>query len=158
MSDVLLALDTSARWDHMSPPTVGNLQQQIRNLDDKHDQAHDRLRKDLDALAVELSNARELVAALRSDVNLNATRNPNISAIGFSTNQVIAVVLAVLGLAGGFYKLAENQSETNRQQAEIIQRQTETTTAVQALQADSIRRGQQIESLQATVILQKGTK
>lgn len=126
----------------MSPPTTSNLQQQILNLDEKHDTSHDRLRKDYDTLAIELSNTRDLVAALRADLNQVATRQPNISTIGFSTNQVIAVVVTALALAGGFYKLAQNQSET--------------TDAIHQLQTDSIREHQQIESLQATVLLQKG--
>jgi hypothetical protein len=135
----------------VSPPTTSNLQQQLRDLDDKHDTAHDRLRKDVDALAIELSSARELAVAVRNDLNVAIARQTNISAIGFSTNQVIAVVVTALALAGGFYKLAQNQAET--------------TAAIQRLQTDSTRsierqelQRQQIESLQNAVLLQKGTK
>jgi hypothetical protein len=124
----------------VSPPTAGMLQQQISDINDKAEEGHHRLRKDLDLLSDRVSDLTGMVEAHRAEVRAYRTTPTNITNISFSANQLVAIVVASLALAGGFYTISERQSQTN----EAIERMQK----MQELQRI------QLESLTKTVLTQ----
>lgn len=118
MGDNGLAVRTLAEYDiphggFVSPPTANNLQQQLIDLDKKHDAAHKRLREDFDDLAIAVANSQSLTTALRQDFNNFRTNPVNVSTVSFTMNQVIAVLASVLLAAGGCYAIIESVAKVS---------------------------------------------
>jgi hypothetical protein len=125
---------------YVSPPTTSNLQQQLIDLDTKHDKAHDRLRRDFDDLSIAVANMQTVSTALRQDFQNFRTNPVNVNTISFTANQLVAIVVAAIALSGGFYILTERQAETNA----AMERTQKTVEMIRV----------QVETLRATVLTQ----
>ena len=127
----------------MSPPTAGMLQQQISDLDEKHEEGHARLRKDLDALTDKVSDLTMAVEAHRQEVRNYRAAPTNITSVVFSANQVAAILISFLIAAGACYAVIESVAKVS--------------DAVERLDKKSELLRIQYESLMK-IVLSQGTK
>jgi hypothetical protein len=109
----------------MSPPSTGLLQQQIDLLDEKFEQGHLRLRKDVDELALGFYNLKTETSVLSENLKAYRSSTTNVTNINFTMTQVVGIVIVCVGLVGGGYRILQAEWEN----AEAIKRYREETTA-----------------------------
>jgi outer membrane murein-binding lipoprotein Lpp len=133
----------------VSPPTNSMLQQQVAELESKLteliDEKHTNIRRDQDRLSVEVGRLASMIEGYKHDVRRLKESTTNVSSISFSANQLVAIVVCVLALAGAFYALAG-------QQASMRTEMTQLTAAVENIQRGQEASRSQVEALTRIVM------
>lgn len=117
----------------------------INNLDEKHDDAHTRLRTDHRALAITVeSNYRHFedqLTIMRADIRtMSALMNAPIDAtkLVLSTKSIIALLIASLGIAASLWNIS-NKIDSNQRANELQMKSLSESIATQQRQYELLR-------------------
>lgn len=87
------------------PPTPGMLLQMLQDNDDKHEDAHKRIRADIRGLELEVDDIRKRAHEQSGTITTMRATKTDVTNLSFSPRTVVAIVCICAGLASGQWAL-----------------------------------------------------
>ena len=143
------ALDAhGAPEGEMAPLSRDALVQKIENVDENHQDAHRRLRNDLDSLKLEMNNAfralREDISANKSSIELVKQTPLDATKLVLSSRVVVALVAIALGIAAAVWSIRSGMEQISDKMEATAKLQDVQTSALKS-SVDDMKRRQELQ-------------
>lgn len=123
----------SARRD--DEPTPALLRQMVADNDDKHEEAHKRLRVDVRELQERADSADRVIDNLRREVGIMKASKPDASELRFPLPWVISLFVGFAGVVWSIYTMNGNLKDA----ISGLQQEFKTSQQVQGQQLDNLK-------------------
>jgi hypothetical protein len=137
------------------PLTPEALLNQIQSIDEKHDDAHRRLREGLRDTNAEVEAIKKKQAEANEKFSTFAATPPDVMKLRFTPSTVVAVVAVCVSIVGGFWASTSGLRSDFRDMATRMETQQQVDTAYRKLQEerstsfkealDGLRRQQELQ-------------